>query len=189
MRMKYCLILLMICTWSLEVSAKWGVGAGAHVPFGLSTQKDKEGGTSALNFQPSVFASGLFPAPLGHLYMPELGFIFYTGLENDYSKRTTYILMDVGYKFSANFLLRYGFGIFATRISADGKALTLPNGSSTSTFYQPSEAVTTYNVTWNLGIESALSSNWSARFEVYLYEILSSVKRDFSYTLNATYYF
>ena len=80
-------------------------------------------------------------------------------------------------------------GIFGTKISADGKALTLPNGSSTATFYQPSESVTSYNVTWNLGLESAINANWSLRFETFGYEILSSVKRDISYTFNVTYYF
>ncbi len=189
MRQLFALIFISFLMSTSSVQAKWALGAGAHVPFGLSTQKDKEGGTSALNFQPSIFASGFFPAPMGHLFMPELGYIYYTGLKNDYSKSTLYLLIDVGYKLNANFLLRYGFGIFGTTISADGQALTLANGNSTSTFYQPSESMTSYNVTWNLGIESAINSNWSLRFETFIYEIMSSVKRDISYTFNITYYF
>lgn len=182
-------LLFFLLLLSNSVQAKWGVGAGAYVPFGLSTQKDEEGGTSVANYQPAVFASAITAAPLNHLFLPEIGLIFYRNIEDDYTKRTLYILGDVGYKLNGNLILRYGLGLFSTTISADGGTLTLNNGSSTSEFYKPSQSVTSYNVTWNLGLESALSSNWSARFETFLYEALSSVKRDVSYTLNITYYF
>jgi hypothetical protein len=188
MRYKICFLLSFLLLLNISTQAKWGVGAGAYVPFGLSTQKDEEGGTSATNFQPSVFASSILPAPLNHLFLPELGLIFYRGLEDDYSKRTLYLLGDVGYKLNANLILRYGIGLFSTSISSDGGAITLNDGAGTSEFYKPSTSVTSYNVTWNLGIESALNANWSARFETFLYEALSSVKRDVSYTLNITYY-
>lgn len=165
-----------------------GVGLGGHVPFGLSSQNDKEGGTGLLNVQPTIYINSIVTEVFGQMVMPEIGYIHYVGLADDYSKRSLYFLADFGYKMGTNFILKYGLGFFSTTIGGDGKTIVLNNGSSTQNFYQPSESVTTYNTTLNFGAEFAVDANWAARFESFLHGFLSSTKRDLSYMFSVTYY-
>ena len=168
-------------SWSL-------VGAGGYVPFGFSTQTNKSGSRGVFDLQPMIFVNGLFSVPYLRFFLPEFGYIHYRDLKDDYSKKGYYLLADFGYPTSQQTLIRYGVGIFMTEISGEGKAVTLNNGSSTATFYTPSESSKSYNVTWNLGIEQAINQNFSGRFELYIYEILSSLKRDLSYSFSVIYY-
>ena len=165
-----------------------GVGLGGYVPFGLSSQNDSEGGTGTLSLQPTIYVNSIVGSYMGHMIMPEIGYVHYTGLSDDYSKKSMYFLADVGYKLGANFILKYGFGFFRTSIGGDGETINLNNGSSTQDFYQPSESVTTYSSTLNFGAEFAATSKVAFRFESFLHGYLSSTKRDLSYMFSLTYY-
>lgn len=164
------------------------VGAGGYVPFGLSTQSDKVGGKGTFDFQSMLYLNTALPVAYLDLFLPELGVVFYHDLKDDYSKKTYYLLLDFGYQLRSNTLFRYGLGMFWTSIKGEGKAVRLNNGSGYSTFYTPSLSQTTHNVTWNLGVEQALNLNYALRFETYLFEVFSSLKRDVSYSLSFTYY-
>lgn len=172
----------------ISVSTYSFVGAGGYVPFGTSTQKDVDGSRRTLSFEPYIFVNTVLRAPFNHIFLPELGYVFHTSERYDeYKKSTMFLLLDLGYMLRSNLVLRYGIGIFKTSISSDGAAVTLANGTGTSTFYRPSESKTTYNTTWNLGIENSWNKNYATRFELYLFEALSS-KRDISYSISFAYY-
>ncbi len=175
------ILLLSINSYSL-------VGAGGYVPFGFSTQKDADGSRRTFSFEPYIFINGVLRAPYNHIFLPELGYVFHTSEKyDDYKKSTMFLLLDLGYMLRPNLVLRYGVGIFKTSISSDGGAVTLANGSGTSTYYRPNESKTTYNTTWNLGIEKSWTRNYATKFELYLFEPISS-KRDISYSLSLAYY-
>lgn len=184
--MKKLLLIATLLTLSFNASAL--VGIGGYVPFGLSTQKDKTGSRRTLSAEPYIFFNTVMQAPLNHVFMPEFGYVFHTSEKfDDYSKSTMFLLADVGYKLTGNLLLRYGLGLFRTSIGSDGAAITLQNGSSTATYYRPSENVTSYNTTWNLGIENSFNKNYALKFQFYVFEPISS-HRDVSYSLALAYY-
>lgn len=173
---------------SFSFSSNALVGIGGYVPFGLSTQKEDDGGRRTFSFEPFLFVNTVVQAPYNHIFLPEFGYVFHTSTQyDDYDKSTMFFLADLGYKLRSNLILRYGLGLFRTSIGSDGGAVTLQNGSGTSTFYKPGDSVTTYNTTWNLGIENSLNNNYSLRFQFYMFEPLSS-KRDLSYSLSLGYY-
>ena len=164
------------------------VGTGGYVPFGLSTQKDDDGSRRTFSFEPYIFINTVIQAPYNHVFLPEFGYVFHTSTQyDDYDKSTMFLLADLGYKLTPNLILRYGLGVFRTSVGSDGGAVTLQNGSGTATFYKPSDSVTSYNTTWNLGIENSININYALRFQFYLFEPLSS-KRDLSYSLALAYY-
>ena len=163
-------------------------GFGSYVPFPLTTQKDTDGGKQLFTFQPFVSWGGLWSFGTGHFLAPEVGMVYHLSLEDDYSKKTFFLLYNLGYRLSPRALLRYGFGTFMTKISGDGEAVTVRNGSSYATAYQPEESWTSYNTTVNLGLEYAFDSQWAGRFDLYTFEFLDSIKRDYSYAISLTYF-
>ncbi|WP_372654687.1 hypothetical protein [Halobacteriovorax sp.] len=181
---------IIILTLSLitSINSYSLVGAGGYVPFGLSTQKEDDGSRRTFSFEPYIFVNTILRAPFNHIFMTEFGYVFHTSKKYDeYKKSTMFLLLDLGYMLRSNLVLRYGIGIFKTSISSDGAAVTLANGTGTSTFYRPSESKTTYNTTWNLGIENSWNKHYATKLEFYLFEPISS-KRDISYSLSIAYY-
>lgn len=162
---------------------------GGYVPFGPSTQKDIDGSKNTLSFDPMISFNTVVPVPYyNQLFLPELGFVVHGSGADDYSKRTIFLLTDLGYRFTDKFMLRYGIGTFITTVSGDGGQTTLNNGGGTSTFYRPSESSSSWNTTLNLGGEYAIDQNFSLRFQTYMFSILSSTSRKLSYSLSLTYY-
>jgi hypothetical protein len=167
--------LVVLFSVLFSIHSKALVGVGGYVPFGLSTQKEDDGGRRTFSFEPYLFVNTIIKAPFNHIFLPEFGYVFHTSTQyDDYDKSTMFLLADLGYKLRSNLILRYGLGLFRTSVGSDGAAVTLQNGSSTSTFYKPGDSVTSYNTTWNLGIENSLNSNYALRFQTYLFEPLSS---------------
>ncbi|GAB4025382.1 MAG: hypothetical protein Fur0010_28600 [Bdellovibrio sp.] len=163
------------------------VGLGGYVPFGLSTRDSADGGVSTFAFDPALTLNHVMPFFLGQLFMPEIGHVFHGEGKDGHSKKTIFGLLDFGYQIQTGLVLRYGLGTFLTKISGDGGAVELNNGTSTKTFYRPSKSVTSWNTTLNGGIEWAFNSNYASRFELFMFDFLASTRK-FSYILNITYY-
>ncbi len=164
---------------------------GGYVPFGYSTQKENDGSRNALSFDPALAFNNVIPfsTPFSQVFLPEFGFVFHGSNDSDdYSKRTTYILLDLGYLLVPKLVLRYGLGTFITKIKGKGGSTSLRNGSATTTFYRPGKETSSWNTTLNLGAEMAVYSNWAPRFELFLFSPLSSTARKVSYLLSLTYY-
>ncbi|OUR99575.1 hypothetical protein A9Q84_00715 [Halobacteriovorax marinus] len=180
------LLLLSLCLF-IPVKSFALVGIGGYVPFGLSTQKTKTGSRRTLSAEPYILFNTTLSAPFNQIFMPEFGYVFHaTEKFDDYDKSTMFLLADFGYQFSSTFILRYGLGLFRTSIGGDGATVTLSNGSSTATFYRPSETSTSYNTTWNIGLQGDLTKNYAMKFQFYLFDPISST-RDVSYSLSVTY--
>ena len=150
------ILLLFLFFVSLSESAfaiKLYGGVGGYSPFNFNTQTESDGGKSPLRVKPAIFFAGLFEIPLNHHFASEVGWVLNGSGEDEYSKNTFFILTDFIYPLSLEFVLRYGYGLFMTRISGDGEEIYLNNGNGSSPFYTAGEASTSYNSTINLGFE------------------------------------
>lgn len=168
---------------------KLNAGVGGYSPFSFTTQTDADGGKSVLRLKPTIFLSALFEAPLSHFIMPEVGWVIHGSGEDEYSKNTYYILTDLVYPITGELVLRYGYGLFMTRISGDDEAVLLNNGNSYSTFYTAGEAVTSYNSTINLGLELVVRSDATVRLQSFVFQPFSSMDREVSYMLSYSFFF
>lgn len=172
-----------------EFSAHALVSVGGYVPFGPSTQKDPNGSKNTFSLDPMVSVNTIIPTPFyGQLFLPEFGMVFHGEGTDGYSKRTMLFLFDFGYEFMPSYLLRYGIGTVITRINGDGGTVSLLNGGTPDTYYQPDEASSSWNTTINLGIESSIYNNYATRFETYWFSLLDSESRKISYSFNLVYY-
>jgi len=163
------------------------VSLGGYVPFGLSTQTSADGGANTFGFDPVVSINHIIPMFWGELFMPEFGLVLNGEGKDGYDKKTLFFLLDFGHRFTSGLVGRYGLGTFMTKISGDGGAVELNNGTSTATFYRPSKSVTSWNTTLNGGLEWAFDANYAMRFELFMFDFLASTRK-FSYILNLTYY-
>lgn len=84
--------------------------------------------------------------------------------------------------------LRFGAGTFMTKISGDGGEVTRNNGASTATYFLPSESITSYNSTLNLGIEQFIMPKIAVKLETYAWNILDSTSRRFNFALALNLY-
>lgn len=186
-RMFFKFIFLSFLLFSNQVEAT-GVSVGGYVPFGLSTQKTADGKTNSTSFDPMISISHVMPVPFAHFFMPEFGLVLHGSGSDDYSKRTYFLLLDLGLPiFTPGLLFRYGLGTILTKISADGSAVELPNGSGTATFYRPDKTSTSWNTTLDLGLEYAFTPQHAGRIETFLFSPLSD-SRSISYTVNYIIY-
>ena len=179
------LILILSILFSLNAFST--VSVGGYVPFGLSTQDSEDGGANTFGFDPVVTINHVIPFIWGELFMPEFRLVLNGEGKDGYDKKTMFFLLDFGHRFAPGFVGRYGIGTFMTKISGDGGAVVLNNGTSTSTFYRPSKSVTSWNTTLNGGLEWAFDANYAMRFELFMFDFLASTRK-FSYILNLTYY-
>ena len=163
------------------------VSVGGYVPFGVSTQKEADGGRNTFSMDPAVSVNTVMPAPYIGLFMPEFGMVFHGSGKDGYKKQTIFLLADAGYQIIPQGVLRYGVGTFITKIKGEGGVVYLNNGNGTDPFYKPSKSVSTYNTTLNLGFEHSFMAKYALRFETFMFSPLSSARK-FSYILNLTYY-
>ena len=167
----------------------WGlaVGVGGYNPT-PQAQKDSDGGKRTFSLDPYLSISHSMPIIGTQLFMPELGYVFQGAEAGEYSKRTVFFLLDFGWRLRPQFLFRYGVGTLITSIEGDGAAVTRSNGTSTSTFYNPSTSASSYNTTLDLGFEGAINQKLAVRFQTYIFAFLSSESRTIGYTLSLHYF-
>ena len=183
--MRYLFFLCLFTSFSSQAIVTFG----GYVPFGPSTQKDIDGSKNTFSFDPMLSVNTVIPLSFyQQTFLPELGGVFHGSGADDYSKKTFFLLMDLGHRVNDKFMLRYGVGTFITTVSGSGGQTSLNNGSSTATFYLPSESSSSWNTTLNLGAEYAFDKNYSLRFQTYTFSALSSTSRKISYSLSLTYY-
>ncbi len=195
--MKKC-IMLMLLVWATNAPAL--VGVGHMTKFAGSWTSNQDGSQeSYFNPWPYLSVHELFPVMNNILFQPEFGLTLkkssygdedtYNGSGDEASKRQLMFLhLNFMYRNSSPVQFKGGVGFFMTKISGEGGAVTRRNGASDATYYLPSETVTSYNNTLNLGIESFLLPKTSIEFESYTWDILSSESRRFSFSLGLNYY-
>ncbi|TNE98071.1 MAG: hypothetical protein EP326_10450 [Deltaproteobacteria bacterium] len=192
------LILLISMIWSVQSSAL--VGFGHMTKFAGSWTNNQDGSQeSYFDLWPYLSVHELFPIWGDVLFQPEFGMTLkkssygddetYNGSGDEASKRQLMFLhLNFMYRNSSPVQFKGGVGFFMTKISGEGGAVTRRNGASDATYYLPSESVTSYNNTLNLGIESFLFPKTSFELETYVWDILASESRRFSFSIGLNYY-
>jgi hypothetical protein len=87
------------------------------------------------------------------------------------------------------FSLRAGPGLAFLRLWGPGGRVALDNGLDTTEFFLPSEASTSLNLFWMLGVDWALKPEWSLRFEGQVFNLFDTPSRTLSHTISLHYHF
>lgn len=176
------------------------VGVGSMSPFLNSYTKDLTGDTESIfSLWPYISIHEYFNLTGRFFFIPEVGITlsndsyseseaFNGNGDHASSRQMTFILANFSYMFSSGSHLRFGAGSFMTSISGEGGAVTRNDGAGTSIHYLPSEKVTSYNTTINLGLEQFIRPRMALKFESYLWNILSSDSRRVNFSLAFNYY-
>ena len=78
-------------------------------------------------------------------------------MDDEYSRKTTYLLYDFVWEFKKNTFFRYGVGTFIDNVAGKGGSKIQNNGSSYATFYRGQKNVFSYTSSLNLGFEYQLT--------------------------------
>jgi hypothetical protein len=95
--------------------------------------------------------------------------------------------IDIGLDVLEWLRLRMGTSIIHLNQHGRGGKTNMNNGNGSSPFYYPDENRSSFNNTFDVGVE-ALWKDWSARIQTYTYSLFQSDKRQLSYSLFITYY-
>ncbi len=194
--MKFILLFIGL----LLASPVWAVHVSTGLHKSLIDVQDKNGDAVKNPLSPVLSIGGNFRLKEGLGFSPQFGFIYHTVESDDsygdYKMHSFFVLYDFlwvpqGYD---SFGLRFGLGTFRKTIEGEGGAVTIPNGTSTSTAYKP-ESSTSYSGTFNLGTDFNFHifrdwfKNFGLRFEMHVFRPLSEENRNYTYTLGAVGYF
>lgn len=163
------------------------VNFGTYVPSAFKAQSDKDGGSPIFAINPFISFDYIFPPIMGNYFNPEIGYVFHLDAEDETSHKTIFLNYNFDVPFSPLFVFRWGFSNFLDRVGGDGDSVELKNGTSTATFYTPSETRTSYTSSLNLGFKTFVNQKWAVRFDGNIMQFLSSDKRAFSYLLSLNY--
>jgi hypothetical protein len=170
------------------------IGVGTMGPFSGTYQAEvdgNEGTESFLQIHPYLSVNHRWKLSEMNSFIPELGYVFpkSSSEKDDASKRSlVFLLLNMGTRILPTVILKYGIGTFRTNIYMDGGAIEIPNGSSTLTAYMPTESITSYNSTINLGLEYMLNSEMALKTEAYIWNILDSPSRKWNLAIAFNFY-
>jgi hypothetical protein len=85
--------------------------------------------------------------------------------------------LDLAFAMTRMLRLRVGPGISSQLLISSGGPVQLNNGTSTSTFYTPSQILLTALVSIQTGLEFQFASRWSTNFDLIFVDLLSSSRR------------
>ena len=162
------------------------VGAGTFAPNFLKAQTAMDGERSRLELNPFISFDYVFKLPRNHYFDPEIGYVFNQDAEDETTHSTLFLLYNLEFPVHPQVLLRYGFGTFISKVGGDGQALTMNNGTTTATFYTPSESHTSYTSSLNLGVKYFFDKKLASRFDLNVMRFVSD-GRSLSYLLSITY--
>lgn len=188
----------------INVCSAFHVTSGFYMP--LLDVQDKNGKEVKNHIDPTIGIGRNWQIGNDWGFSPQFNYIYdLKGSDdgyNDYKVHTFVILYDFVWlpidsmKSGNVFALRFGIGNFIKRISGEGGAITVPNGSSgSSTAYRPEKTITSFSGTFNLGADLSLDllkdyfNNFGFRLEAYTFRPLSQEYRNYSYSLTAVGYF
>lgn len=186
---KLILLAFVLLHQSAFSASPFWLGAGTLTHNFLTAQNDEKGGTKVFDLAPVVFIGTNIPFFLnGVFFTPALGYAkFFT---KDETTRSEIILQyHLTQPLLSSFMLHYGFSNYITSIGGNGGTLQLNNGSSTATFYTPTESKTTFTSSLDLGGEFIFTNEVSARAQVSIMRFLSSERRRVSHLITMNYFF
>jgi len=194
----FIIIFLLIFSFEPKKVSAY-VSFGSYTPALFKYQVDSLGNTSLLelNFMLGLHLSyPLKNLPIkNHHFRPEVGVIFLSSeMEDEYSRKTTYLLYDLVWEFRKHTYFRYGIGTFIENVAGRGGSKVQNNGSSYATFYRGSKNVFSYTSSLNLGLEYQLTYKGLPlesktfrpliRLETFTFSPLNPKRRAFGFSIN-----
>lgn len=187
--------------FGLNVQAKSHFFLGFHKA--LKDTQNSQGKVEEKPFSPTIgygYNFNLFDTGLG--FSPQIGYIHTKQVTNDsYGKQKTHTIF-LNWDFiwisslSDSLAFRFGIGNFIKRTSGEGGTVEIPNGTGTDKARRPSDAVSSFSSTFNLGADYNLNlqlGSWiedlGLRFELYTFRPLSSENRNYAFNLGVLLYF
>ena len=180
-------ILFPVFSFAERGSSKGGVflEPGAYVTqIGerLDAASGKEGTVSTL----SGFVRLRTSASLGKnwFFDPALGTMlpWRSGVDGSVKTFMTHLNLDLAKQWRW-FKVRMGPGIFWQWMRSSEEAVSLNNGTGTSTFYTPGRSESVFLVTANAGLSFRLSPRIFLNTDVYVLQVFSSARRGFNGTI------
>jgi hypothetical protein len=176
------------------------VGVGSMSPFLGKYTNSTDGGTeSALSIWPYISVHEYFNIRNNVFFIPEVGMTFSNSSYGEIdalngngdeasSRQMIFGLANFSLMLGKGTHFRFGGGVFITKISGDGGAVTRNNGASTATHYLPDETVSSYNSTLNLGLEKFVAPRMAIKLETYTWNVFDSTSIRFNFALAFNYY-
>lgn len=167
---------------------------GSHTEFFGGVQDDSSGGLRKFEFAPTVGIGYKinFYSPQFN-FLPELNWVLPRNAGSDRVIKNLFMFRaDVGYDLISWLRLRMGSSLMLANQHGRGGSTTTNNGNSQSKFYYPEENRSSWNNTFDLGLELfplflEEPQNWSLRLQTYTYSLFREDRRQVSYTLLWTY--
>src|SRR5690606_9913906 len=121
-------------------------------------------------------------------WIPEINWVLPREAGEGVTKNLIMLRTDAAWRGSDWWRLRIGTSLMVNNIKGEGGKKKMNNGSGTADFYVPSESRTSVNNTLDLGAE-AFVEDFGFRFQTFIYSLLRSDRRQYSYTLTLSYYY
>lgn len=188
--MTFCLTQLISSALGRGLAESVNFNVGTHTEYFNNVQVNSTGGTRKFDFAPMVGVGVVIPIANHFRFLPEMNWVL-PQLNSESEKRiikNTFMLRgDIAYDPLEWLRLRLGTSIMHQNQQGRGGKAKVNNGNGHSTFYYPDENRSSINNTVDVGIEG-MFKKWSIRLQTYTYAILSSERRQLSYTLMGSYY-
>jgi hypothetical protein len=185
------LFLLLFSTSNLYAGINiddFTLGFGSLTEFPGKVQSDDSGDESKFDFNPLFVISTRIPLSDNFDLLPEFGFTIPGDNKDPHTKKwTSFFITDFGYKIN-RVTLRLGTGLFFTRISGNGGTESLANGNTFADFALPATSVLATNLIFNAGPQWRFHEFWSARGEVFVFNVSKKENRAIAYVLTLQYH-
>lgn len=190
--MKFLIFLFTL--WTSSVSAELtdvSLGTGLINEHIGRFQTNRGGDTNSFEHRVYFNTSAQYQLFEQWIIIPEAGLLWPGGAtENDYTSKYSYFFNGhMGFTPMEDLILMAGTGFYFTTINGDGGSASLPNGDNFTSFPVPDGASTSRNLLAIVGAQYKFLNEWSAKAQLFTFNLLSSRNRSFSYTLSVQYHF
>ncbi len=187
--------LLLFCALSTQAAdtitqrlKNVGFHVGSLTEFVGAVQVDDRGTKENFTLNPFLGFSTDVNLNNSWTWVPEINWVLPREAGDGITKNLFMVRADFAWEASDLYRLRIGTSLMVNNIRGQGGTKRMNNGSGTSEFYVPAESRTSVNNTLDLGGELFME-DFSLRFQTFIYALLRSDRRQYSYTLTLSYYY
>lgn len=167
---------------------------GSLTEFYQEVQVSESGAKNSFEFNPLIGASLHFNTRYHFEFQTEFFWVLPRTLENSAVTENVFAFrIDFTHErfkfFQEQLIFRVGTSLMIDIIQGRGGEVQLSNGGQSSTFYLPEQNRMAINNTFDLAAEYRLSTNYSVRSSIIMYQLFETERRAISYTVQLNYYF
>jgi hypothetical protein len=160
---------------------------GSHTEFYNASQINTSGDKNKIQLIPTIGTSIPFALPYQFEFLPEFNWVLPVNQGSTKIIKNIFMFRaDFGYLVTDWFKVRSGTSLILQNQHGRGGSTQIENGNSVSTFYYPDANRSSFNNTFDLGVE-IFHENWSTRLQTYTYSLFQEQRREVSYTVFITY--